>query len=98
EPTEPAVGAAEVIAAVGEVARNGAVLLLIAAFIGANFVAAVILVWMPTFLGRKFNLDLTSSGLNATIWLQTASIPGVLFGGWLADRWARFRGGRMIVQ
>jgi MFS family permease len=95
---EPSFSYAELLAAVTEVARNRAVWLLVAVFIGANFVAAVILVWMPTFLGRKFDMDLTSSGLNATIWLQTASIPGVFVGGWLADRWSRFRGGRMTVQ
>lgn len=94
----PSFDFAEIVAAIGEVVRNRAVWLLVAVFIGANFVAAVILVWFPTFLGRKFDLDLTSSGLNATIWLQTASIPGVFVGGWLADRWSRVRGGRMIVQ
>jgi MFS family permease len=97
-PAEPSFSYAELLAAVSEVARNRAVWLLVAVFIGANFVAAVILVWMPTFLGRKFDMDLTSSGLNATIWLQTASIPGVFVGGWLADRWSWLRGGRMIVQ
>src|SRR4029077_12200049 len=29
---------------------------------------------------------------------QTASVAGVLCGGWLADRWARRRGGRPLVQ
>jgi MFS family permease len=95
---EPSRGVADVTASVAEVVRNRAVLVLVAVFVGANFVAAVILVWMPTFLGRKFDMDLTTSGLNATLWLQTASVPGVLAGGWLADRLAGHRGGRMYVQ
>jgi MFS family permease len=39
------------------------------------------------------------AGLNATFWLQAASVAGVLCGGGLADRWARrWRGGRPLVQ
>jgi MFS family permease len=44
-------------------------------------------------------MSLTLSGLNATLWLQAASVAGVLIGGWLADHWTgRRRGGRMLVQ
>jgi MFS family permease len=44
-------------------------------------------------------MSLTMAGLNATFWLQAASVAGVLYGGWLADRWARRRrGGRPLVQ
>lgn len=75
------------------------VLLLIAVFMGANFVAVTFLTWMPTFLKEQYKLSLTWSGLTATFWLQAASVMGVISGGWLADRWARrFRGGRMLVQ
>lgn len=75
------------------------VLLLMAVFIGANFVAMIFLTWLPSYLNRRFAMSLTLSGLNATLWLQTASVVGVLIGGWLADRWTRRRrGGRMLVQ
>ncbi len=84
---------------VAEVFANRMVLVLMAVFIGANFVAAIFLTWMPTFLHDKFRMSLTMSGLNATAWLQMASVLGVLCGGWLADRWAgQLRGGRMLVQ
>ena len=44
-------------------------------------------------------MSLTMSGLNATLWLQAASVVGVLFGGWLADLWSRtMAGGRPLVQ
>src|SRR5262249_39994518 len=83
---------------VAEVMRNRSVLVQIAAFIGANFVAMVFLTWLPTFLKREYKLDFAESGLNATLWLQVASVCGVLTGGWLADRWSGVRGGRRLVQ
>jgi MFS family permease len=75
------------------------VLLLMAVFVGANFVAMIFLTWLPSYLNRRFAMSLTLSGLNATLWPQAASFVGVLIGGWLADRWAsRRHGGRMLVQ
>jgi MFS family permease len=82
-----------------EVFRNPMVLLLMAVFVGANFVAMIFLTWLPSYLNRRFDMSLTLSGLNATLWMQAASVVGVLIGGWLADRWSgRRRGGRMLVQ
>jgi MFS family permease len=84
---------------VGEVARVPMALVLTAVFVGANFVAAIFLTWMPSYLNRTFDMSLTMAGLNATFWLQAASVIGVLCGGWLADRWVRRRlGGRPLVQ
>jgi MFS family permease len=93
-PTEPG----DVARGVAEVLRNRSVLVQIAAFIGANFVAMVFLTWLPTFLKREYKLDFAESGLNATLWLQVSSVIGVLTGGWLADRWSGVRGGRMLVM
>lgn len=82
-----------------DVFRNPMVLLLMAVFVGANFVAMIFLTWLPSYLNRRFAMSLTLSGLNATLWMQAASVVGVLIGGWLADRWSgRRRGGRMLVQ
>lgn len=73
--------------------------LLILAFIGANFVAVVFLTWMPSFLYRKFHMSLSMAGLNGTMYLQLASVAGVLCGGLLADALIRrFAGGRMLTQ
>jgi len=75
------------------------VLVLIATFAGANFVAAIFLTWMPTYLNRNFGMNLGMAGLNSTAWLQIASVLGVLTGGVLADRLARrHAGGRMVTQ
>lgn len=75
------------------------VLLLIAAFVGANFVAVVFLSWIPSFLYRKFHMSLSMAGLNGTIYLQLSSVVGVLCGGLLADLLVRRTvAGRMLTQ
>ena len=79
--------------------RNPTALLLMAAFLCANFVAIVLLSWMPKFLYDKFHLSLAAAGLTATVFVQLASMVGSPLGGWLADRAAQAHaGGRMIVQ
>ena len=70
-------------------------LTLMGAFMCANFVALVLLSWMPKFLYDKFHLSLAMAGLSATIFVQLASMVGSPLGGWFADllrqphgRWA----------
>src|SRR5262249_57647866 len=70
---------------------------LILVFVGANFVAMIFLTWMPTYLKRQFGMSLSMSGVSATVYLQIASVLGVITGGVLADRLARkHRGGGMV--
>jgi MFS family permease len=72
---------------------------LAAAFLLANFVAVVLLSWMPSYLYDKFGMTLAMAGLTATLYVQLASLAGAALGGWLADRWRRRRpGGRIAVQ
>jgi len=74
-------------------------LALLGAFFCANFVAVVLLTWMPKFLFDRFHMSLAMSGLTATIYVQLASMLGAVCGGWLADLWrTKRRGGRMLVQ
>lgn len=111
---EPRRGAAD-LAELGERARLAArmplgqflrviwgtptVLTLMTAFVCANFVATVLLSWMPKFLYDKFGLSLAMAGLMATLFVQVASMLGSPLGGWLADTLRRSRaGGRMMVQ
>ena len=78
---------------------NPTALLLMAAFLCANFVALVLLSWMPIFLYDKFHLSLAASGLTATLFVQLASMAGSPAGGWWADILRRkMPGGRMLVQ
>ncbi|MBK7600527.1 MAG: MFS transporter [Acidobacteria bacterium] len=82
-----------------EILRNPMVRILIAVFVGANFVASIFLSWMPTFLYRKFSMSLSMAGLSGTAYQQIASIIGVVVGGILADRLVRrYLGGRMMAQ
>ncbi|MBI3681541.1 MAG: MFS transporter [Acidobacteria bacterium] len=79
--------------------RTKTVRVLLAAFVCSNFVATVMLSWMPKFLYDRFHLSLAMAGLTATLFLQLASMIGSPAGGWLADRLRRRTpGGRMIVQ
>jgi MFS family permease len=72
---------------------------LMLAFLCANFVALVLLAWMPSFLHEKFDLGLAWSGLTATLFLQAASMVGSPIGGWLADGLRqRSPAGRTAVQ
>lgn len=75
------------------------VLLLMGAFVCANFVALVLLSWMPTFLYTRFHLSLAMAGLTATVFVQLASVAGAGCGGWFADILnRRTPRGRIFVQ
>lgn len=74
-------------------------LCLMGAFLCANFVAMVLLSWMPKFLFDRFHLNLAAAGLTATLYAQLASMAGAAAGGWLADSFRqKTRGGRLWVQ
>ncbi len=79
--------------------HNPMVILLMLAFLAANFVATIFLTWTPTFLVEKFNFHLTTAGLSGAVFIHLASAASVPFGGIMADRFSRrMAGGRMLVQ
>jgi MFS family permease len=81
------------------VLRTPTLMCLMGAFMCANFVAVVLLSWMPKFLYDKFSMSLAMAGLTATLFVQLASMAGAPLGGWLADTWRRRSPrGRMAVQ
>jgi MFS family permease len=95
-PTGPMLGFVAFLRLLG---RTPTLLCLLGAFMCANFVAVVLLSWMPKFLYDKFNMGLAMAGLTATIFVQLASMAGAPVGGWLADTWRRRTPrGRMAVQ
>jgi len=97
--SEPPAPGSSPVAGVGTVLKTPMVLILIMVFVGANFVAAIVLTWMPSFLNRKFGMSLAAAGFSSTFYLQIASVLGVLSGGVLADRLVRRRpGGRVMTQ
>ena len=81
------------------VGRTPTLLCLMGAFMCANFVAVVLLSWMPKFLYDRFHMGLAMAGLTATVFVQVASMVGAPLGGWLADAWRRRSPrGRLAVQ
>jgi MFS family permease len=69
------------------------------AFLCANFVAMVLLIWMPSYLTENFPLSLSMAALTATVYAQLASMVGSPLGGWLADVLReRLPSGRILVQ
>ena len=85
--------------ALGTLLRIKSLLALMAAFASANFVAMVLLAWMPMYLYSRFHLNLAMAAFDAAVYPQIASMAGSLCGGYLADMFARQRrGGRILVQ
>jgi MFS family permease len=79
--------------------RTPTMLCLMGAFICSNFVAVVLLTWMPKFLYDRFHMGLAVAGLTATIFVQLASVVGSIVGGWLADYFrTKTPRGRILVQ
>jgi MFS family permease len=79
--------------------RTPSALLLLGAFLCANFVAVVLLSWMPKFLHDRFGMSLAMAGLTATVFVQLASMVGAPLGGWMADTLRRRTPrGRPLVQ
>jgi MFS family permease len=83
---------------IARIVTNPAAALLLVVFVGANFVAATFLTWLPLYIFERFDLGLSSSSLTSTFW-PLASLPGAVCGGVAAD-WARkeWSGGRIRVQ
>jgi MFS family permease len=58
----------------------------------------VFFAWYPTFLQERFSLSMTDAGWNATLFVQGATIVGILLGGAAADRLRRqLSGARLHV-
>src|SRR6185369_11801815 len=77
-PREPVRARMPAAASVARILRTPMVLILMAVFVGANFVAAIVLTWMPSFLSRKFGMSLGAAGFSSTAYLQAASVVGVI--------------------
>jgi MFS family permease len=66
--------------------RIPTLLALMGVFACANFVALVLLTWIPTYLYSRFHLSLAMAAFDAAVYPQVASIGGSILGGYLADR------------
>ena len=55
--------------------------------------------WLPNFLYEKFDLELAHAGFTASVYLQTATLVGLLCGGILADKlYLRTKAARLYLM
>jgi MFS family permease len=94
--SEEKVSVGEVLRAVF---RTPTALLVMGAFMCANFVAAIFLTWTPTFLVEKFGFKLTTAGLSGSVFIHLASAAAVPIAGYISDTLAKhMAGGRLLTQ
>jgi MFS transporter, ACS family, D-galactonate transporter len=43
--------------------------------------------WLPTLFSQSLDIPMSEAGPRATIWIAISSLVGVLFGGFLSDKW-----------
>ena len=93
------VGAPLSVRSIRSILTIKSLLALMAVFACANFVALVLLAWMPMYLYSRFHLSLGRAAFDAAVYPQVASMAGSLCGGYLADLFAKHnRRGRIWVQ
>ena len=63
------------------------ILLLFGGLLGV--IGWMIIGWLPTYYKEHFNLTQTIAGIYATGYMYPMSMIGVLFGGYIADRWSK---------
>jgi len=87
------------VSAVGELFRNLNFILLVLYFTLPALAGWIVKDWMPDILKEQFHLGQGQAGFSAVIYVQTASLLGVVLGGWLADMWMkRSDRGRIFVS
>jgi predicted MFS family arabinose efflux permease len=63
-----------------------------------SFVLWLLYTWLPNFFYEKFSLNLAQAGFVATVYLQSATLVGLLLGGTLADwLYSRTKAARLWV-
>ena len=75
------------LAAVRTLTSSRDFLLLVLYFTLPAIAGWVVKDWMPDILKEQFGLGQGQAGVSAVVYVQIASIVGVLVGGWLADKW-----------
>jgi MFS family permease len=64
-----------------------------------SFVLWLLYTWLPNFFYDKFSLNLADAGFTATVYLQSATLVGLLMGGVLADRlYRRTKAARLWIM
>jgi MFS family permease len=77
------------LTAIGDLFKRGSFLLMLGYWGLLGVVGWLVIGWLPTYYKEHFNLSQGVAGLYATGYLYPASIVGLIFGGFIADRWSR---------
>lgn len=85
----PAIPAIGFKTAIGELLGNKTYLLALTFWALGSIVSWMVVGWLPTYYKEHFSLSQSMAGVYATGYFHTASLAGVLTGGYLADRWSR---------
>lgn len=97
-PTAPAVPRVGFLDGLRSLFSRGSFLLLLLHWGLMGLAGWGVIGWMPTYLQQQFHLGQGQAGLSATISLQISTLVGLIFGGFLADRWSRkHERGRLYV-
>ena len=92
-------GGAALRVTVGSVLKIRSFWMMAIAFVFFCVVANAHDMWLPRYYVEEFEMTNEAAGQFATFWSKTATIVGLLLGGFLADRLARrWRTGRALVQ
>jgi MFS family permease len=75
--------------AMSDLFKRGSFLLMLGYWGLLGVVGWLVVGWLPTYYKEHFNLSQGIAGLYATGYLYPASIVGLIFGGFIADRWSR---------
>ncbi|CAG5018540.1 hypothetical protein DYBT9275_06022 [Dyadobacter sp. CECT 9275] len=75
--------------AISELLGNKTYLLALSFWALGSIISWMVVGWLPTYYKEHFNLSQSMAGIYATGYFHTASLAGVLTGGYLADRWSR---------
>ena len=75
--------------ALAELLSNKYFLMMVLYFTMPALAAWVIKDWMPAILKQQFDIGQGKAGVSATLFVNIASMIGVVAGGFLADRWMR---------
>lgn len=86
---ERGAGAAPAGSSVLMLVRSVRYVVLCGAFAAFCAMQWIFFAWFPTFLQERFQLSMTESGWNGTVFIQSSAIAGILAGGALADRLRR---------
>jgi MFS family permease len=77
------------VAAVGQLFSNFSYVLLVLYFTLPAMAGWIVKDWMPDILRVQFNLGQGKAGMSAVLYVQLASLIGVVVGGVLADAWMK---------